>query len=83
MAPEFPSGSIVFVKKIDELAFIEWGKVYILDTTNGVVIKYLAPGETDSIKCIPANPAPMFAPFFVKKKDILGVFKVLACLALK
>lgn len=83
MAPEFPSGSIVFVKRIDDSAFIEWGKCYIVDTVNGTIIKYLAPGETGKVKCISANPDPMYAPFEVKQTDILGIYKVLMCMAMK
>lgn len=84
MAPEFPNGSIVFVKRIDESAFIEWGKTYILDTVNGTVIKYLTPGHEDGfIKCVSANPAPIYAPFEVSTRDILGVYKVVMCMSMK
>lgn len=34
MAPEYPSGSRILIKRIDEKAFIEWGRVYVLDTMN-------------------------------------------------
>ncbi len=39
MSPEYPSGSQILIKKINEKAFIDWGKVYVLDTCNGTVIK--------------------------------------------
>ena len=39
MSPEYPSGSVIICKKINEKAFIEWGKVFVLDTPNGAVIK--------------------------------------------
>ena len=29
MAPEYPSGSVILIKKINESAFIEWGKAYM------------------------------------------------------
>lgn len=32
MSPEYPNGSRIFIKRINERAFIEWGKVYVLDT---------------------------------------------------
>lgn len=83
MTPEYPSGSIVFVKRIDETAFIEWGKAYLVDTVNGTVIKYLAPGEDGKVRCISSNPAPMYAPFDVAMKDILGVYKIILCLSMK
>lgn len=84
MTPEFPSGSIVFVKRINERAFIEWGKPYIIDTVNGSIIKYLAPGETpESIKCISSNPDPMYAPFEVAMEDVLGIYRVVMCMSMK
>lgn len=45
MSPEYPNGSRIFIKRINERAFIEWGKVYVLDTCNGTVIKILVPAE--------------------------------------
>jgi phage repressor protein C with HTH and peptisase S24 domain len=45
MAPEYPSGAQILVKKINEKAFIDWGKVYVLDTCNGTVIKILTPSK--------------------------------------
>ena len=82
MSPEYPNGSIVFVKKNHD-AFIEWGKAYVLDTVNGTVIKYLSPGEEGKVKCISCNPAPMYAPFEVSMEDIIGVYRVVLCMAMK
>jgi transcriptional regulator with XRE-family HTH domain len=84
MAPEFPNGAIVFLKRIDESAFIEWGKPHVVDTVNGSVIKFLAPGsDGDHIKCISANPEPMYAPFEIAREDVLGVYRVLLCMSMK
>ena len=84
MSPEYPNGSRIFIKKINERAFIEWGKVYVLDTCNGAVIKILAPSDKDGyIRCISINPDPIFAPFEVSMKDIYGVYKVLLCMSIK
>ena len=83
MYPEFPSGSIVFVKKINEKSFIEWGKPYVLDTVNGAVVKYLAPGSGESVKCISANPSEMYAPFEVPLTDIFGIYRIINMLCMK
>ena len=83
MEPEFPSGAICLCKRINARAFIEWGKTYILDTCNGTLLKYLAPGSEGKIKCISANPDPMYAPFEVSMEDVLGVYRVLMCMAMK
>lgn len=82
MAPEYPSGSQVLIKRINERAFIEWGKTYVLDTCNGSVIKNLYPSD-DSNKVICKSVNPDFPPFEVSLSDVYGVYKVLMCMALK
>lgn len=84
MAPGFPNGAIVFLKRIDASAFIEWGKAYVVDTTNGPVVKYLTPGaDGEHVRCVSANPDPMYAPFEIPKTEILGVYRVLLCMSMK
>lgn len=84
MSPEYPNGSRIFIKRINERAFIEWGKVYVLDTCNGTVIKILVPAEKEGyVKCVSINQDPIFAPFEVALEDIYGVYKVLICMSVK
>lgn len=84
MAPEYPNGSRVFIKKINEQAFIEWGKAYVLDTCNGTVIKLLVPSDKEGyVRCLSINPDPIFAPFDIALKDIFGIYKVLLSMAMK
>ena len=84
MADEYPNGSIVLAKRINERAFIDWGKVYVLDTCNGVVVKTLTPSEKeDCVRCVSINPNPIYAPFEVALNDIYGVYRVMLCMAKK
>lgn len=84
MAPEYPNGSQVHIKKINEKAFIEWGKVYVLDTCNGTVIKRLVPSDKeDYIRCLSINTDPIYAPFEIFLGDIYGIYKVMLCLSIK
>lgn len=84
MSPEYPNGSLVYVKRVNERAFLEWGKVYVLDTCNGAVIKRLVPSERDGyVRCVSINPAPEFAPFEVSLEDVFRVFVVMACLSMR
>lgn len=82
MAPEFPGGSQVLVRKVNEKAFIEWGRVYVLDTCNGTVIKKLNPGrDDDEVLCVSVNPD--YQPFYVKLSDVYGLYRVMMCMTLK
>lgn len=84
MAPEYPNGSRVFIKRINEKAFIEWGKTYVLDTCNGIVVKRIVPSDQEGfIRCISINPNPIYAPFDISLSDIFGMYKVLLCMAVK
>lgn len=90
MAPEYPSGSKILIKKINERSFIEWGRCYVLDTCNGTVIKKLdAPTEHDEqygidyVTCVSVNPNPIYKPFRVPTKDIYGMYRVLLLLTEK
>lgn len=84
MAPEYPSGSRILIKQINPDLFIDWGKVYALDTPNGIVVKELRKSERDGyISCYSINPDPKFKPFDVPMCEIFGIYRVLMCLSAK
>ena len=84
MYPDIPNGSVVYVRRINPRAFVEWGRAYILDTVNGPLLKYLTPGaDEEHIRCVSANHDPMYAPFEVLKEDILGIYRVVMCMSMK
>lgn len=82
MSPEYPSGTKVIVKKINHEAFIDWGRTYVLDTCNGIVIKNVYPGQSaDTVKCVSINPN--FPSFEIEVSNIYGWYRVLMSLSLK
>ncbi len=82
MAPEYPSGSQILIKRINERAFIDWGRVYVLDTCNGTIIKQLFPSKKpEMLLCKSINPK--FPPFEVSLADVYGIYRVLMCMSVK
>lgn len=82
MSPEYPSGSQIIIKKINEKAFIEWGKVYVLDTENGAIVKQIRRcPDPELVECVSLNPA--YQPFTIPIKYIRGWYRVLMVLSLK
>ena len=82
MTPEYPNGSQIFIKRINEKAFIEWGRVYVLDTVNGSVIKRVFPSDDENrIKCVSTNPE--YPPFEINMQDVNGIYRVLLCMSVK
>ena len=80
MVPEYPSGSRVFVTKIDPSSYIQWGNVFLLDTTNGIILKEVQPSDKDDhLTCHSLNPSGRYKDFDVPMKDIRGMYRVVAC----
>ena len=84
MSPEYPNGSQVLCKKINHGAFIDSGRVYVLDTVNGIVIKQIVLMDDGlSVRCYSINKDPIFSPFNINLSDIYGVYRVLMCMSIK
>ena len=82
MSPDFPSGSRILIKKIDETAFIAWNEVYVLDTPNGAVIKRVRRTEDPAVvECVSINPA--YQPYMIERDFIRGWYRVLMVMSLK
>lgn len=83
MYPEYPNGSRIYVRKINEKAFFDWGKTYVLDTCNGIVIKKVFPGQNEgSITCHSVD-SKNYPDFEIKLSDVFGCYLVLVCMSLK
>lgn len=79
MEPMYFSGDEVACLKINESRFIQWGRVHVLDTTQGVVIKRIY-DNGDSIRCVSFNPE--YSDFNVPKEDIFSYNLVVGALRL-
>lgn len=83
MAPAYPSGARILCQRINEDAFIEWGKVYLLDTVNGAILKQVRKADQpDRILCCSLNPSPEYAPFEIECRHINAWFRVLMVMSL-
>lgn len=84
MEPEYPNGSKVYVRRIEPGDFIAWGNVFVLDTTNGIVIKVVVESQRDDcVRCMSLNPSGRYAPFDVPKRSIRAMYRVMLCVSVK
>ena len=82
MSPEYPSGSLCLIKKVDEKQFIAWNEVYVLDTDNGVIIKKIRrTDKEDVVECVSINPA--YQPFTIDTTYVHGWYRVLMVMSVK
>ena len=77
MYPRYPNGSMVFIRKHDPNIFIEWGSYYVVNTTNGTIIKRITDGDDNTITCSSVNPN--FKDFKVARSEIRAMYKILGC----
>lgn len=75
MEPKIESGTILFLQKIDNRAFIPWGSPLVLDTSNGSLVKMLYPCE-DEEYFIAKSYNPDYPPFKVAKDCIYGIYRI-------
>ena len=77
MEPDYADGSIAYIRRINEAAFIPWGHTVVLDTENGAFIKRIYPDDSmeDYVWARSINPA--YPPMHIPKKSIFRIFRVL------
>lgn len=84
MEPEFQNGSVLFIKRINEKAFIPWGNPMVIDTENGVVVKVVYPVNEEGahadrdcrfIEARSYNPA--YPPFLIPTESIYGLYRII------
>lgn len=71
MLPKYNNGDILACRRIDEITFFQWGKVYVMDTRQGALVKKLFPDKSnpDNVLCVSENKSE-FPPFSLPKEEI-------------
>ena len=71
MLPKYNNGDILACRRIDEITFFQWGKVYVMDTRQGALVKKLFPDKSnpDNVLCVSENKSD-FPPFSLPKEEI-------------
>ena len=82
MTPLYCNGDIIACRKIAEIHFFQWGGVYVLDTSQGVLVKYVEECEKndDCILCVSENKR--YKPFSLPKDDIRSLSTIVGLVRL-
>lgn len=83
MYPTYNSGDIVACKRVNiQDAFFQWGRVYVIDTDQGPIMKRIKPGhEAEYITIVSDNPD--YEPFQLHLSQIYRIALVLGCIKLE
>lgn len=70
MIPLYYNGDILACKKINNIRFFQWGTVYVLDSSQGPLVKRVFEAEDEQcVSCVSENK-DNFPPFSLPKSDI-------------
>lgn len=78
MEPEIHNGSIVLIKRINDKAFIPWGNPMVIDSENGVLVKYVMPSAEGRAYIEAQSCNTRYAPIQIPTSSIYGLYRVLS-----
>ncbi|MBQ9440035.1 MAG: LexA family transcriptional regulator [Paludibacteraceae bacterium] len=83
MYPKYSSGDILACRKIDEITFLQWGKIYVIDSRQGAMVKRIFEIDDDPtcISCVSDNEK--YPPFKLPKSEIRSLSIVVGAIRLE
>lgn len=84
MKPKYNEGDLLACRMIQELLFFQWGKTYVLDTSQGVMVKnvYEDKDNPNNILLVSEN-CEKYPPFAVPRSDIRKLALVVGSFRIK
>ena len=83
MYPKYSNGDILACKKIKDILFFQWGKPYVLDTSQGVLVKRIFEHENPEYVICTSDNRDNYPPFPFPKEDIRSLSIVLGVIRLE
>ena len=80
MYPKYSSGDILACRKLTSYHFIQWGKIYVIDSEQGAMVKRLFPCDEDTDYVICKSDNPNYPPFELPKTEIRSLSIVLGAI---
>lgn len=82
MYPKYSSGDLLGCKTVKDTSFFQWGKIYVLDTDQGPMVKRLFPADKEEcLECRSDNKD--YPPFTIYKSSIYNIAIVVGVLRLE
>ena len=82
MYPKYSSGDLLGCKTVNDTSFFQWGKIYVLDTDQGPMVKRLFPTEKANVlECRSDNKD--YPPFPINRDSVYKITIVVGLLRLE
>ena len=83
MYPKYSSCDILACRKILEVTFIQWGKIYVIDSQQGAMVKRLFEIEGDAEHILCKSDNANYPPFKLPKNEIRSLSIVVGAIRLE
>ena len=83
MYPKYSNGDLLGCKKIKDILFFQWGKIYVLDTSQGTLVKRIYEHENDDFVKLVSDNKDVYPPFVIPKSDIRSLSIVVGVIRLE
>ena len=83
MYPKYSSGDILACRKILEVTFIQWGKIYVIDSQQGAMVKRLFEIEGDAEHILCKSDNANYPPFKLPVSEIRSLSIVVGAIRLE
>ena len=83
MVPLYYSGDLLACHKITDIRFFQWGTIYVLETSQGIIVKRVQESDKhdDCILCVSENES-VHKPFLLPRDDIRSLSTIVGLVRL-
>lgn len=83
MYPKYSSGDILACRRIKEVTFLQWGKIYVIDSQQGMMVKRLFEIKDDPASVLCKSDNENYPPFRLPRNEIRSLSIVVGAIRLE
>ena len=84
MYPKYSNGDLLACRRVSDILFFQWGKVYVIDSSQGALVKRVFPDpKSDDYILLVSDNKEKYPPFSIPKTDIRSLSIVVGVVRLE
>ena len=83
MYPKYSNGDVLACRRIQDVLFFQWGKIYVIDSSQGPLVKRVFQDEDPDRILLVSDNKEHYPPFSIPKSDIRSLSIVVGVIRLE
>ena len=83
MYPKYSNGDILACRRVQDVLFFQWGKIYVIDSSQGALVKRVFQDEDPDRILLVSDNREHYPPFSIPKSDIRSLSIVVGVIRLE